>query len=87
MNAFGLPLGKNETPPYPNEALTEVAKLLLDDYGLSQQQIANLAADLPGECENINEARSEAYWSERSEPDDSSYRRDMINAGRGHLLR
>lgn len=25
--------------------------------------------------------------SQPSEPDDSSYRRDMINAGRGHLLR
>lgn len=33
------------------------------------------------------EARDEEYWADRSAPDDSSYRRDMINAGRGHLLR
>lgn len=72
---------------YPNKALTEICEQLMDDYGLSQQQIANLALDIIGECENINEARSEAYWSERSAPDDSSYRHDIINAGRGHLLK
>lgn len=72
---------------YPNDVLTDICKQLLDDYGLTLAQIKNLAADLHGECESINESRSEAYWSDRSEPDDSSYRRDMINAGRGHLLR
>jgi hypothetical protein len=72
---------------YPNKALTEICEQLMDDYGLSPQQIANLSLDIIGECENINEARSEAYWMDRSAPDDSSYRRDIINAGRGHLLK
>ena len=72
---------------YPNEALTDIAKQLLDEWNLTPQQIANFCLDLPGECENINENRSEAYWSERSAPDDSSYRKNMIDAGRGHLLK
>ncbi|TGT64467.1 hypothetical protein EN802_32280 [bacterium M00.F.Ca.ET.159.01.1.1] len=88
MNEFGLPIGKNEVPPYPSEVLTDIAKQLLDDYGLTLAQIKNLALDLPGECESIEENRSEAYWTtERSETDDSSYRKNMIDAGRGHLLR
>jgi hypothetical protein len=58
--------------PYPNEALTDIAKQLLDDWGLSLAEIKNFAADLPGECEAIRDDRSERYWSERSEPDDSS---------------
>lgn len=43
--------------------------------------------------ENWRDNRAEAAWVERQErlmesggPDDSAYRRDMINAGRGHLL-
>lgn len=72
---------------YPNKALTEICEQLMDDYGLTQQQIANLALDILGECENIMEARSEAYWSDRSAPDDSAARRDIIAAGRGHLLK
>lgn len=73
--------------PYPSKVLTEVAEMLLDIDELTLAQIANLAADLPGECEAILSDRSERYWSEQSEPDDSSYRRDMIAAGRGHLLK
>lgn len=73
--------------PYPNKALTEICEQLLDDYGLTLEQIKNLAADMPGECEAIEQDRSERYWSERSEPDDGSFRRDMIGAGRGHLLK
>lgn len=72
---------------YPNKALAEICEQLMDDYGLTMQQIANLSLDILGECENINEARSESYWKDRSAPDDSSYRRDIINAGRGHLLK
>ena len=48
-----------------NAALTDVSRLLLDEYELTPEQIANLAKDLPGECEAI---------------------RDMVAAGRGHLL-
>jgi hypothetical protein len=72
---------------WPNEALTDICKQLLDDWGLTLAQIALLAQNIASECEAINENRAEEYWSDRSEPDDSSYRRDMINAGRGHLLR
>lgn len=72
---------------FPNEALTDIAKQLLDEWNLTPEQIANFCLDLPGECESINENRAEAAWEDRSAPDDSSYRRDMINAGRGHLLR
>lgn len=43
--------------------------------------------------ENWHDNRAEAAWVARQEslmesggPDDSTYRRDMINAGRGHLL-
>lgn len=44
--------------------------------------------------ENWHDNRAEAAWVERQEslmesggPDDSAYRRDMIAAGRGHLIR
>lgn len=71
---------------YPNEALTEVCKTLLDEWELSPEDIANLAKDIPGECEGILENRAEQAWLDRSAPDDTTYRRDMIAAGRGHLL-
>ena len=71
--------------PYPNEALTDICKQLLHEWELTLDQIANLAADIPGECE----ARAEAAWERWSsrQHDDSAYRTDMINSGRGHLLR
>lgn len=71
---------------YPNEALTDICKQLLDDWELSPEQIANLAKDIAGECENIVQNRAEHAWEDRSAPDSSAYRRDMIAAGRGHLL-
>ncbi len=80
--------------PYPNEALTGVCKYLLDEWELTPDQIANLALDVAGECEAITDNRAENAWMDRQQslmesggPDDSAYRRDMINAGRGHLLR
>ena len=74
--------------PYPNAALTDICKQLLDEWDLTPEQIANLAADIPGECEAISEDRDEAAWERwnNREPDNSAYRRDMIAAGRGHLL-
>lgn len=79
---------------YKNEALNDIATQLLDDWGLSIDEIKNFAADLPGECEAIEQDRNEAAWERQQQslmesggPDDSSYRRDMIDAGRGHLLR
>jgi hypothetical protein len=82
-------LAKEAMPvePYSNEALTDICKRLLDDWCLTPEQIALLAQNIAGECEAILENRAEASWEDRSAPDDSSYRRDMINAGRGHLLR
>ena len=82
------------TKPYSNAALTSICEQLLDEWELTPQQIANLAADIPGECEAIEDSRNEAAWERRQQslmesggPDDSSYRRDIISAGRGHLLK
>jgi hypothetical protein len=79
--------------PYPNAALTSICEQLLQDWDLTLEQIANLAADIPGECEAIEDNRNEVAWMNQQEslmesggPDDSQFRRDMINAGRGHLL-
>jgi hypothetical protein len=79
---------------YPNSLLTHICEILLWDEDLSFEDIANLAADIPGECAAILEARNEAAWERQQEslmesggPDDSTYRRDMVNAGRGHLLK
>lgn len=75
--------------PYPNEALTDICKQLLDDWDLTAEQIANLAADIVSECAAIRDDRAEQAWNDwqNRDPDDSAYRRDMIAAGRGHLLR
>ncbi|MDF1599681.1 hypothetical protein PZ895_07815 [Mesorhizobium sp. YIM 152430] len=78
---------------YPNEALTDICRQLLDEWDLTPDQIANLAKNIPGECAAMSDNRAEAAWQDRQErlmesggPDDSAYRRDMIAAGRGHLL-
>ena len=70
-----------------SDALTAVCKELLDEWELSLDEIKNLAANLHGECEGILEQRAEQAWEARSQPDDSTYRRQIIEAGRGHLLR
>lgn len=78
---------------YPNPALTDICRQLLDEWELTLEQIKSLAADIPGECQAIRDNRAEAAWCDQQErlmesggPDNSSYRRDMIAAGRGHLL-
>lgn len=63
---------------YPNKLLTEICELLME-HDLPLQHVKNLAADLAGEYDHMVKARAE--------PDDTAYRRDMIAAGRGHLLR
>lgn len=76
--------------PYNTKILTEIAHELLYDYELSLEQITNLAADLPGECDAICEdayQRQQESLMEGGGPDDSGYRRDMVLAGRGYLLR
>lgn len=79
--------------PYPNAALTDICKQLLGEWQLTPEQIANLAKDLPGECAAMADNRNEAAWMDRQQslmesggPDNSAYRRNMIAAGRGHLL-
>lgn len=78
---------------YPNAALTDACLLLMDDYGLTLEQIDNLAANIPGECKAMSDNRAEAAWLDRQQalmetggPDTSTYRKAMTDAGRGHLL-
>lgn len=52
---------------YPNAALTSICEQLLE-LGLTQDQIANLAANIPGECAGILENRQPA------EPESAPYR-------------
>ena len=75
--------------PYPNAALTDIATQLLDDYGLTMEQIGNLAMDIAGECEAITEASNEAAWERMNERerDDSAYRLQLVEAGRGHMVK
>jgi hypothetical protein len=79
---------------YPNDALAEVCGILVRQYCLSPSEIANLAKDIPAECGVIWESVNEAAWERQQEslmesggPDDSAYRKDIIAAGRGHLLK
>lgn len=79
--------------PYPSSLLTAVCEMLLDE-GMTRDQIANIARDIPGECGSIADNRAEAAWIERNERlmengglDDSAYRRDVKAAGRGHLIK
>jgi len=73
---------------YSNALLTEICELLLEE-DVPLQHVRNLAADLAGEYESMAQSRDEAAYEaqqERGPADDSSYRRAMIDAGRGHLL-
>lgn len=79
---------------YPNSAMEDICRQLLDDWSLTPEQIANLATDLPRECAAMADSRAEAAWMDRQQslmeiggPDDSAYRRSVIAAGRGHLVR
>lgn len=78
---------------YPNSALSDICRQLLDEWNLTPEQIANLAKDIPGECAAMADNAAEEAWLEQQArlmesggPDDSAYRRDMIAAGRGHLV-
>lgn len=78
---------------YSNAALTDICRQLLDEWELTPEQIASLAKDIPGECKNMADNRDEAAWLaqqavllELGGPDNSTYRREMIAAGRGELL-
>ena len=77
----------------PSAALEDICRQLLDDWRLTPEQIANLAHDIPRECKAMAANAAEAAYLDHQQslvesgaPDDSSYRRDMIAAGRGHLI-
>lgn len=79
---------------YPNEALTEICRQLLDEWELTPQQIENLAADIAGECKNMTDNRDEADYvahqqslMESGGRDDGRFRKIMADAGRSHLLK
>jgi len=84
---------------YPNEALFDskcfdLAEEFLSDTDTfhihNKARCNELAALIQQTIEDfIADALSnyEPSDTSTSEPDDSSYRRDMINAGRGHLLK
>lgn len=74
-------------------AISDIARQLLDEWGFTPQQIENIAKDLPRECAGLADERAEAAYVQRQQdlmesggPDNSAYRRDMVAAGRGHLL-
>ena len=79
---------------YPNAALEDICRQLLEEWELTPEQISSLAANIPGECANMRDNAAEAAWCAQQEslmesggPDQSTYRRDMIAAGRSHLLK
>lgn len=76
------------------KATYEIAKEMVTEWDLEPQEIVLLADRLPAYCKGIREALDEDAWQRQQEdlaasggPDDSSYRRSMIDAGRGHLIR
>lgn len=78
---------------YPNAALEDICRQLLDEWELTPEQIANLATDLPRECAAMADNRAEAEYLDHQQSlmesggaDTSAYRRGVIAAGRGHLL-
>ena len=67
---------------------------LLHEHAMDLKQIALIAANLPGEAEEMNLLEAERAWERQQDalmesggPDDTQYRRDMKDAGRGHLVK
>lgn len=54
------------TSVYLNNALTAICLELMDEWGLSLDQIKCLAADIPGECEHYLAAKSAKDEAERN---------------------
>ncbi len=74
---------------YDIQLLKDIAEQIAE-WELTPEQLRNLCADIPGEVGAIMEAANERAWEQMQEnggPDDNAYRRDMINAGRGNLLK
>jgi len=70
--------------------ITEALVDVLKDFDCSLEEAKGLLQDTVGEFENYLE---EAYQRQQDEltesggSDDSSYRRSLIDAGRGHLVK
>jgi len=82
------------TKPYPNEVLADICTQILE-WGMTADQVAALATDIPGECEAMVKAMAEAAYERQQRREDeifqhgqeAGYRDAMKDAGRGHLLR
>lgn len=79
---------------YPNKAMEAVCEMMLDDWNLTREQAKHLAHDLFREYSGLCDDREEADYMQRQrdlqenggDGGYDAYRRDMIAAGRGHLL-
>ena len=73
-----------------NWQITEALVEVLKDFDCSLTEAKNLLADAYTDYDAQMEdayQRQQDSLTESGGPDDSSYRRDMVNAGRGHLLK
>lgn len=74
-----------------NKALTDVCEVL-EELGMTLEDVRLIAQDLPGEFEVREEARNEAAYERAYDPENIAqrgeyYRRQMIAAGRGRQLK
>lgn len=74
----------------PNFALDAVCECI-EELDLSVEEIDALCADLRAELRERADQLAEAAWEAAHDPETiasraASYRADIINAGRGHLL-
>ena len=73
-----------------NWQITEALVEILKDFDCSLTEAKNLLADAYTDYDAQMEdayQRQQDQLSEDGGRDDSAYRRDIINAGRGHLLK
>lgn len=75
-------------------ATIDACKVLMDEWELTPEEIDSVARLIPQRCKAIQEARDEDAWQEHQEslmssggPHDHTHRDNIIQAGRGHLLR
>lgn len=72
-------------------ALTDVCKTLLDDFDLTLGEIADLAKDIAGECEDMLQSQAECTYNNWYDPEgvasrQHTYEETLVAAGRGHLI-
>jgi hypothetical protein len=73
-----------------NWQITEALVEVLKDFDCSLEEAKNLLADAYTDYDAQMEAAYQHQQDSLAESggvDDSSYRRDMVNSGRGHLLK